>query len=50
MDGFDEKTNQVTTKSSMKTENRSGPRIDPWGTDAWFGNGSDECPENTKFD
>ena len=31
----------------MKTENKSGPNIDPWGTDAWMEEVLDDWPDGT---
>ena len=38
---------QVSTRSSMKTENRRGPSLEPWGTEALMGEASDDWPERT---
>ena len=38
---------QVSTTSSMKTENRRGQRMQPWGTEALMGEASDDWPERT---
>ena len=38
---------QVYTRSSMKTENRRGLSMEPWGTEALVGEASDDWPERT---
>ena len=38
---------QVSTRSSMKTENRRGPSMEPCGTEALMGEASDDWPERT---
>ncbi len=31
------------------TDNKSGPRIDPWGTGALFGDESDDCHGSMEY-
>ena len=38
---------QVYSRSSMKTENRRGLSMEPWGTEALMGEASDDWPEKT---